>query len=96
MSLQIDNIKPVNGKVLIEIQHHAVKSKGGLFIPDAEKKRSPLGKVIRVADDVTKCAIGDLVYFDLYEGTRLDEFNIIIKDDFIYAVINKEQGDGSK
>lgn len=90
MELNIAKVKPVKGKVLIELQHAAVKSKGGLFIPDAEHRRSPLGKVLRTADD-SKLNVGSLVYFDLHEGTRVDETHMILKEEFVYADFIKEE-----
>ena len=90
MKLDISKIKPLGGRVLLKIQHHAVKSPGGLYIPDAEKKRSPLGKVVRCSDDVTGYNVGDLIYFDQYEGFRVDEEHILLKKEHLYAHFQRE------
>jgi co-chaperonin GroES (HSP10) len=90
--IDVKQIKPIAAWVLIRIEHGPTKSKGGLIIPEAEKKRSPLGTVVAFGPEVTDLKAGDLTYFDLYEGKRVDEFHILTKREFIYMIVDKEDG----
>lgn len=93
MKYNISQIKPVNDKVLVEIQHGPVKSQGGLFIPDADKKRSPLGKIIAFGPLVDDLTPNDIVYFDLYEGVRIDETHLMTTREFIYGIFMEGEND---
>lgn len=90
--MDINKIKPYQRNVLLRIEHGPTKSRGGLIIPEAEKRRSPLGTIIRTGEGVTKATEGMLTYFDLYEGSRVDETHIIISEDFLYADIERDKG----
>ena len=88
--MDINTLRPYGNRVLLRIEHGPTHSKGGLIIPNAEKRRSPLGTVVRIGEDVIRFKSGDLAYFDLHEGMRVDETHLIIKEEFLYATIDKE------
>ena len=90
------NIKQTLGdKVLLKIETSTYKSKGGIYDPLAGKRKMPIGKVKSIGEKVKRRDIlNEHVYFDLYEGWRIDDFHIIIEEEHIYMLILKEEKDG--
>jgi len=93
-------IKPLGDKVVVQVTESDDKTAGGIYLPDAAKKKPQEGKVIavghgRVLDngERNKLAVkeGDRVLFSKYGGNEVtiegDEFTILDEDQ-IYAVLN--------
>jgi co-chaperonin GroES (HSP10) len=80
-------INPTQDKVLLQIEKMSPVSKGGIFDPRADKRITPFGKVVAVGPDVTRVGVGDVVYYDVHEGWRLEGLQLITKEEFLYAQI---------
>ena len=93
-------LRPIGDKVVIEVLEEEDKSAGGLYLPDAAKKKPQQGKVVavgdgRILDDGKRAPmnvrVGDKVLFSKYGGNEVnigkDEYTILDEDQ-IYAVIN--------
>jgi chaperonin GroES len=64
-------VKAVGKKVIVEIVHLPPRSKGGIVIPDFDKKLEQEGVVQSVGSEVENLKAGDRVIVDLYNGIRL-------------------------
>lgn len=93
-------ITPLGDKVVVQVTESDDKTAGGIYLPDAAKKKPQEGKVIavgkgRVLDngDRNKLTVkeGDRVLFSKYGGNEVtlegDEYTILDEDQ-IYAVLN--------
>jgi len=94
------NLKPLGDKVVIEVMEQEEKTAGGIFLPDAAKKKPQTGKVVavgtgRVLDNGERNAlnvkVGEKVIFSKYGGNEVtvdgQEYTILDEDQ-IYAVLN--------
>lgn len=91
-------IKPIGDKVVVQAVDAAETSAGGIFLPDAAKKRPQEGKVIavgpgRVLDSGKRAQMnvkaGDTVIYAKYGGNEVTvegEDYVILDQDQIYAV----------
>lgn len=92
----MDHIKPVKDKVLIRINRARPISKGGIIDPTLGKRKTPIGKVLSIGETVNRKDILDNhVYFDIYEGWRVDEDHILIEEKHIYFIAEQEDNDGN-
>jgi len=85
MNLKKINIKPLDNRVLIEVQHKAdEKTDSGIFIP--ESARSPLnrGVVRKLGPNVEEVKNGDHVMFPVHVGTPLE------RDGVVYLLMAEE------
>lgn len=94
----LEKIKPLYDKILIKRVEEEDKTPGGLFIPAAAKEKAQTGRVISVgAGRLTpdgkiiplQVKEGDIVFFGKYAGTEADEEYLIIREDEILGIINK-------
>lgn len=86
--------KPLGDKVYIKIEKAPLLSKGGIYDPQAGKRKMPIGRILDIGDKVKRRdLIGKYVYFDIYEGWRIDELELLIEEDFIYMIIEKGDED---
>jgi chaperonin GroES len=94
------SIKPLGDKVVVQVLEQEDKTAGGIYLPDAAKKKPQEGKVVavgtgRVLDngDRNKLNVkeGDRVLFSKYGGNEVtiegEEFTILDEDQ-IYAILN--------
>jgi chaperonin GroES len=91
-------LRPLSTKVVIIPSEEEDKTSGGIYLPDAAKKKPTEGKVIavgkgRVLDDGTIAAlsvsVGDTVVYSKYGGTEVTlegKDYIILDEDQIYAI----------
>ncbi len=94
------NLKPLGDKVVIEVMEQEDKTAGGIFLPDAAKKKPQTGKIVavgtgRVLDNGERNSlnvkVGEKVIFSKYGGNEVtvdgQDF-MILDEDQIYAVLN--------
>lgn len=94
------NLKPLGDKVVVQVTEQEEKSSGGIYLPDAAKKKPQIGKVVaigngRVLDNGERNAltvsVGDSVLYSKYGGNEVtidgEEF-LILDEDQIYAVVS--------
>lgn len=92
-------IKPLGDKVVVKPMEQEDKTAGGIFLPDAAKKKPQTGKVVavgsgRTLDNGEKNTLtvneGDLVLYGKYGGNEVTvdgEDLMILDEDQIYAII---------
>ncbi len=93
------NLKPLGGKVIVEILKAEDKTKGGIIIPDTAKEKPQEAKVIAVGSGKTlengkvvapDVKTGDIVIFGKYSGSEVKvdgrEYLIIDADDILAIV----------
>jgi len=90
----MNNIKPLNEKVLVYREDMTNKTETGIIIPDVAKEKSTQGVVLSVSDDC-KLPIkeGMTVIFGKYSGNTISEDeNLLILDsvDIMGYKIEKE------
>ncbi len=100
-------IKPLSDRIVVERIEEEVK-KGGIIIPDTAKEKPQQAKVIAVGDgrfdehgkripmDVKK---GDIILFGKYSGNEIkvgDIEYLIMREDDVLAIIEKEEKEGIK
>lgn len=68
-----EEIRPLGGRVLVQVVEEESVTKSGLVIPDTAKEKPQRGEVIAVGDDeeTIKVTPGDLILFAKYAGTEL-------------------------
>ena len=75
--------------VLLRIEKAPAVSKGGIYDPRAGDRITPFGTVVLKGEMVMGVAQGDIVYYDLHEGTRIGDDQIIIKEKFLYGKVTE-------
>ncbi len=92
-------LRPLRDKVVVKPSDADEKSTGGIFLPDAAKKKPQEGTVIavgsgRLLDDGTvkalSVAVGDKVVYSKYGGTdvKMDGSDYVLLDeDQIFAIL---------
>ncbi|GBE16927.1 10 kDa chaperonin [bacterium BMS3Abin15] len=83
------NIQPLKDNVLIEPVKTNKKTGSGIYLPDnASEKRSNEGKVVEIGDSSEiKVKKGQLVVFNSFAGTEIDDKYLVVKNEDIIAVI---------
>jgi chaperonin GroES len=93
------NIRPLGDKVVVKVLEAEEKSAGGIYLPDAAKKRPTEGTVVavgtgRVLDSGERNKLtvkeGDRVLFSKYGGNEVTldgEEVMILDEDQIYAIV---------
>ena len=94
------SLKPLGDKVVVQLMEQEEKTAGGIYLPDAAKKKPQEGKVIavgngRVLDNGERNKLqvkeGDRVLFSKYGGNEVTidgEEYTILDEDQIYAILN--------
>lgn len=93
------NIKPLENRVAVKFIEEEEKTKSGIVLPDTAKDEKPQqGEVIAVGkgcipeEGEAEVAVGDMVVFDKYAGTKItldgDDYVIVNLDD-VLAVIER-------
>lgn len=93
-------LKPLGDKVVVQVTESDEKTAGGIYLPDAAKKKPQEGKVIAIGQgrlldtgERNKLNVkeGDRVLFSKYGGNEVTidgEEYTILDEDQIYAVLN--------
>ncbi len=95
------SIKPLDNRVVVKFvdEEREEKTEGGIVLPDTAKKEekpqqgeiAAVGKNIAAEDGEPEVAVGDVVVFDKYAGTKVtvdSEEYIILAIDDVLAVID--------
>lgn len=94
------SLKPLGDKVVVQLTEQEEKTAGGIYLPDAAKKKPQEGKVIAVGNgrildngDRNKLQVkeGDRVLFSKYGGNEVTiegQDYTILDEDQIYAILN--------
>lgn len=95
----MSNLKPLGDKVVVQLLEEEEKTAGGIYLPDAAKKKPQEGKVIavgpgRLLDDGSRNKMsvkaGDRVLFSKYGGNEVtigSEEYTILDEDQVYAIL---------
>ncbi len=93
-------IQPLNDIVLVLREEKPKRTKGGLIIPDSNKEKPQMGKVVAVGTGKLNkngnripplVKVGDRILFSSYAGTeiKLDNVDhIFMKEDEILAILS--------
>ena len=92
-------IKATGHRVLVEVEQHEEKTKGGIILPDqvrdAERRAAEIGKVIDIGPTAWQaaglgntpwCQVGDRIFFAKYAGKWVQETD----DSPEYLIINDD------
>ncbi|MBI5707705.1 MAG: co-chaperone GroES [Armatimonadetes bacterium] len=95
----MSNLRPLGDKVVVQLLEEEEKTAGGIYLPDAAKKKPQEGKIIavgpgRILDDGTRnkisVKVGDRVIFSKYGGNEVTigvEEYTILDEDQVYAIV---------
>lgn len=93
------NIQPLHDRVLIERQETESKTASGLYIPDTNKEKTNLGKIVAVGQGVRDekgnlipltVKTGDTVLFGAYSGTEVKtegKSYLVLREDEILGTV---------
>jgi len=89
------NIRPMNGRVLVEPSESPDEAPGGIVIPDSAKEKPCRGTVLAVADDATEeVAVGDQVMYKEFGGTEVTvddrKYVLLSSDDILVKYIETD------
>ncbi len=82
--------KPLKERVFASYLDEIEKTSGGLYIPDNAKEKPQKGKVEAVGSEVKNVAVGDVILFDKYSGSKINldgEDYLILKEEDILGVL---------
>lgn len=95
---KIELIQPLHDRVLIKrIEEDQQKTSGGIYIPEAAKEKTQIGKVIAVGKgkilsngNVQSMIIkaGDVIFFSKFAGTEIDSEYLLIREDEALAILS--------
>ena len=86
------NLKPLEGRVVLEVEDPKEVTKGGIVIPDIAKEKPEVAKVLAVSDGKRldngevvppSVKVGDRVLFQKYAGT------VVSCEDKKYTIIQE-------
>jgi chaperonin GroES len=83
--------KPLKDRVFVSYTEEMEKTAGGLYIPDSAKEKPQIGKVENVGDEVKTLKVGDKIYFDRYQGSKINIDNVeylIIKEEDVLGILS--------
>jgi chaperonin GroES len=93
------NPRPLGDGVLVRLAQAPEKSAGGIIIPENVKEKPRRGKVLAVgpgreqvcsdgsfATLAPRIAVGDVVLFGQYAGTKLDDDLLLLRESDLLAV----------
>ena len=90
----IDMIKPLADRVVIEPKEAETRTASGIFIPDTAKEKPQQGTVVAVGpgkkDEPMEVKVGDVVLYGKYAGTEVtfeDSKYLIVKQSDILATL---------
>jgi chaperonin GroES len=100
---EMNVIRPLNKKVVVEPEAKEKVSTGGIVIPETANQKAPTkGRVLAIASDsdlVGKLSVGDLVLFSKFSGVEIvipkgkwnaeDRIVQIMSDEDLLAVLER-------
>ena len=87
----MNTLTPANDFVLVRPDETSNETEGGIFLPDAAKKRPETGRVVAIGPKVKESiSVGDRIVYDLYAGVDVESDGVAfllmpIKE--VYAVL---------
>ncbi|MGX7364492.1 co-chaperone GroES [Aerococcus suis] len=88
-------LKPLNGRVVIQVEETEEKTTSGIVLPSAAKEKPQVGKVLAVSEDTedfkSQLAVDDRVLFEKYAGEEIeykDNKYLIMREADIIAIID--------
>ena len=97
------NFKPLSDKILVKRDKSQDMTKGGIYIPDANKAQPNAGTAVAVGEGLLRedgtirpmhVKEGDYVLFGQYSGTEVrvnDELHLILREDEILGIVLKKE-----
>jgi len=82
--------RPLKDRVFVSYSAELEKTSGGLYIPDAAKEKPQKGKIEAIGNEVKNVAIGDIILFDKYSGSKItidSQEYLILKEEDILGII---------
>lgn len=91
----LNNLKPLSDRVLVEPSPAEEKTASGIIIPDTAKEKPQKGKIVAVGPGKKKeepltVKVGDQVLYSKYGGTEVvleGKEYLIMRESDIYAVV---------
>lgn len=83
-------LKPVNGKVVIEVEQAREKTVSGIILTAGDTSKSAQKGVIIAIEDHDDLSVGNKVIFDRYDGVEVEDEGkklLLIDSDKILAVV---------
>ena len=100
MILSNENIlkmRPLNDRILLQrMESEEQVTLGGIFIPDQNKEKLSIGKIISIGEGklnnqgvrvIPSVKSGDIVFFNKYAGSEVKDNYIIIREEDILAIL---------
>lgn len=93
-----EKIRPLYDRVLVQRIEEDSKTPAGIIIPDAAKEKAQTGKVVsvgagRISNEGKVIPLqvkeGDMVFFGKYSGTDAGDDYLIIREDEILGIVEK-------
>lgn len=93
VNLDIKNLKPYNGRILVEVLKKEESYEGSLILAPSchTKEYTNFGRVYRVSDDSTKFAVGDIIVYPLHTGASFISGSPYKKDEQVEFRILREE-----
>lgn len=89
--VQADQLRPLDGRVLIQRALRAEKTVGGIILPETTRQVSQTGVVVSVADDVMLVTVGDRVIFSQYAAAPVvatqETDLVLVRDKDLLAIV---------
>jgi len=83
-------MKPLQNRIVLEIEKKKEVSKGGVFIPEtAEMHNQEIGVVLRVGSECKEVKAGDRVILGVYSGTNITTNEgkfLVLKETDVYEI----------
>ncbi len=86
-------LKPIDDRVILQVQEEKEAKIGGIYIPDSAKEKPQMAKIIAVGNDAELqeiVKVGDQVLYAKYGGTEVEldgQKYIIISRSDILAIV---------
>lgn len=92
-------MRPLADNVIIKRIKNEEKTAGGIIIPSCAQEKNDLGVVVSIGKGkrdgqgkvvAPSISVGDTVYFGKYAGTDISNDHLIIREDNILGIVEKE------
>lgn len=85
----IETLRPLHDRVLIKRLEPETRS-GLIYIPDTAQEKPQMGEVVAVGDYVDEVVPGHIVLFGKYAGHDIEGEFVIMGQDDVLCVLEKE------
>lgn len=69
----MSKLKPIHGRILVELDARKSQSEGGIHIPEVSRTAERWGTIRQVADDCEELQVDNRVYITPLQGTHYRE-----------------------